>query len=112
VSGGHPVHITGRNALYESEAVAVHQRALKQIGHRGQPDMRMRAHIDRLPRLEANRTHMIEKNERTNGATPRSRQKTPDFKTVAEVFGMRLKDLADHNDVGGSESGVLLIIDG
>jgi hypothetical protein len=55
---------------------------------------------------------MIEKNERTNGATPRSRQKTPDFKTVAEVFGMRLKDLADHNDVGGSESGVLLIIDG
>ena len=73
---------------------------------------RMRPYVDGLARVETHGAHMIEKNERTDGAPRCGRQKTPDFKTVAEVFGICLKDLADHNVVGGAESGMCLIIDG
>ena len=40
--------------------------ALKQIGYRGQADMRMRAHIDALIGEKFSRTHLIEKDERAD----------------------------------------------
>jgi hypothetical protein len=46
--GDHPVDRAGFDPLVGAEAVAVVELALVEIGHRGQPDMRMRAHVDAL----------------------------------------------------------------
>ena len=44
-AGRHPVDRAGLDALHDAEAVAVQHRALEQVGDRGQPDVRMRAHV-------------------------------------------------------------------
>ena len=52
---GHPVDVAGTDGLNHAQTVTVHQFALEQIGDRGQPDMRMRPHVDALPRRERDR---------------------------------------------------------
>src|SRR6267378_1459687 len=63
-AGGHPVDVARLDALHRSRAVAVHLRTLEQVRDRGEPDMRMRAHIDALTRRKVDRAEVIEKYER------------------------------------------------
>ena len=38
--------------------------ALEQVGHGGEPDVRVRAHVDALPEQELGRPHLVEEDER------------------------------------------------
>ena len=46
----------------------MHDLALEQIGHRRQRDVRMRPHVDAVPRREVGRPHVIEEDERPDHA--------------------------------------------
>src|SRR6202790_3573537 len=63
---GHPVDVARFDPLNAAQTVAMHHCAFKKIGHRGQPDMRMRAHVPALPGGEARRTEMVEKDKRSH----------------------------------------------
>ena len=45
-------------------AVAMHDLAVEQIGHGGEPDMGMRPHVHPLPGDELHRAEMVEEDER------------------------------------------------
>src|SRR5437660_2681373 len=62
---GHPVDVARLDPLNAAQTVAMHHRAFKKIGHRGEPDMRVRTHVHALARLEARRTEMVEKDKRS-----------------------------------------------
>ena len=64
LAGGHPVSTSpGRYRLLEPQAVAMHDLASEKIGHRGETDMGMRAHIYALAEDELGRSHLIEEDE-------------------------------------------------
>ena len=44
--GRHPVHAAGLDALHGAGRVAMDHRAVEQVGHRGQADVRVRRHVD------------------------------------------------------------------
>ena len=52
-AGGHPVDLAGPDRHGGAEAVAVHDLAVEQVGHGGEPDMRMRPHVDALAALNS-----------------------------------------------------------
>ena len=92
----------------------MHQRALEQISHRGQPDMRMRPYVNSLARIETHGAHVIKKDEWTDGAPRRGGQQTSHLETVTEVFGMRLQSLNNHDGVDrfAWEMGLMNGVDG
>ena len=53
--GRHPVYLARRNRLYRAETVAMHHRALEQIGNGGEPDMGMGAHVNSRARRHLRR---------------------------------------------------------
>jgi hypothetical protein len=59
----HPVHITWANWLSRAEAVTMVDIALEEVGNRGKANMRMRSHIQSVPRQELAWAHLIEENE-------------------------------------------------
>ena len=59
----HPVQFAGTDRLLVAEVIAVHELAVEQERHRRQPDVRVRANVDAVTRLELRRTHVIEKDE-------------------------------------------------
>jgi hypothetical protein len=77
-SGGHPVDVTRPNGLVRSEAVAVNALAVEQVGHRREADMRMRPHINALPRSEIRGRHVIKEDEQADQALRRRRQHASD----------------------------------
>ena len=62
-AGRHPVHVAGADRLHAAEIVAVLKGAFEQVGHRGQPDMRMRTHVDALTGREPGRADMVEEDK-------------------------------------------------
>src|SRR5260221_3642512 len=72
---GHPVDRAGLDVLHRADAVAVHELSFEKVGHRRQPDMRVRTDIGVLEGLELLRTEMIEEKERPHGLPFRGRQK-------------------------------------
>jgi len=66
LSGRHPVHVAGGDALLGAQAVAVQDGAVKQVGDGGQADVRMRAHIQAAPSQELARPYLVEEDERTD----------------------------------------------
>src|SRR5437870_3455189 len=61
---GHPVDRARLDVLHRADAVAVHELSFEKVGHRRQPDMRMRTDIAVAEGLELLRTEMIEEKER------------------------------------------------
>ena len=53
------------------------QRAGEKIGHGGKRNVRMRPHVDPVPRRELRRTQVIEKNERPDHLPALGRQHPP-----------------------------------
>src|SRR5690606_34968616 len=94
---GHPVDLAGMDRLLGADAVPVHDLAFEQVGDRGQPDVRMRTHVDtaRQARFELYRAHVVEKDEGTHHAPLHEWQHTPDFK-AAEVLAALGDDKFDH----------------
>src|SRR3546814_19022119 len=69
-AGHHPVDVARPDRLDHAETVAMDDLALKQVGDGGQPDMRMRPHVEALALLELPRAPMVEKHERPDMAPP------------------------------------------
>ena len=67
----------------------MHDLAVEQIGHRGEPDVRMRPHVEAVAGLEYGRAEMIEEHERADHARLRRRQRAPHREAVAEIGGAR-----------------------
>lgn len=92
---GHPVHVAGPDYLLAAQAVPVHDLALEQIGHGGQADMRMRAHVDAVARCHRHRPHMIEEDERPYGLGRGGWQQAADG-DIAEVPDMGFEQVFDN----------------
>src|SRR5205807_3623231 len=82
--GLHPVDVTRLDGRERAEAVAVHDLAVEQIAHRGEPDVRMRTHVEAVAGAELGRPEMIEEDERPDHASPRRGQRAP-HREPAEV---------------------------
>src|SRR6185437_1074819 len=83
-TGGHPVDIARAYRLMRAQAVAMDDLALEEIGDRGKPDVRMRPHIDAVPRRKCGRPHVIEEDERADQLARRCGQHAADGE-AAEV---------------------------
>src|SRR6185503_15069800 len=109
-AGGHQVHRAGRDLLDVAFAVAMHDRAVEQIGDGGEPDMRMRPHVHALAGDELHRAEMIEEDEGTDHLPLAMRQRAPHHESVAEIARARHDNeiervaghgIAEHGIVGG-----------
>ena len=67
----------------------MHDLAVEQIGDGGEPDMRMRPHVEAVAGREHRRPEMIEEHERPDHARLRRRQRAPHREAVAEIGGAR-----------------------
>ncbi len=95
----HPVDVAGTDVLHAAQRVAVHLRAVEQIGDGGQPDMGMGPHIDALAGRKFHRPEIVEEDEGADAAPRRLRQHPGDGEAVAQVVA-----LADNGDHGASLS--------
>src|SRR6056297_2324897 len=84
----HPVDRAGMDHLIGAETVAMLKVAVKQVGHRTQPDMRMRAYIDALPGQKLRRAHLVEKAPRPHHL-PSQRRQCPAHLEPADIAGAR-----------------------
>jgi hypothetical protein len=80
----HQVHLAGHDRERIALAVAVHDLAVEQIGHRRKPDMGMRTHIDAVSGDELHRAHLVEEDERSDHLALAVRQRAPHLE-AAEV---------------------------
>ena len=72
----------------------MHERAFEQVRHGREPDVRVRPHVDALPRPEVRRSHVIEEDERTDGLQPHRGQHATHGE-IAEVARPRFDDALD-----------------
>ncbi len=93
--GRHPVDFARLDRRRGAEAVAVHDLAVEQIGDGGEPDMRMRPHVEAVAGAEFRRPEMVEEDERPDHARARRRQRAPHRKAVAEIDRARHHHLRD-----------------
>jgi hypothetical protein len=61
--GGHPVHVARADRLPAAERVAMEDLAVEQVGDGGEPDMRVRPHVEPLSGKELARPHLVEEDE-------------------------------------------------
>ena len=94
-TGRHPVDVARTYRLLVAEAVPVHDLAVEEVGDRGQPDMRVRAHVDPLAGLEGIRSHPVEEDEGTDHPPLGIGQHARDLE-ASEVPGARV----DHEFYG------------
>ncbi len=71
---GHPIHRARTNGLLEAQTVAVDDLTLDHVRDRGQPDVRVRAHIQATARRKVARSQVIEKAKRPQVLARRRRQ--------------------------------------
>src|SRR6476661_8600466 len=88
---GHPVDSAGLDALFGTKAIPVQERTFEQIGDGRQADMRMRPHVDTAACRKLRRSHVVEKNERTDHSVWMAWQQSPDFESP-KVLRVRLED--------------------
>ena len=60
----HQIHLAGHDLERIALAVAVHDLAVEQVGHRREPDMGVRAHVHAVSGDELHRAHLVEEDER------------------------------------------------
>jgi hypothetical protein len=94
LAGGHQVDFARPDRQRRSEAVAVEDLAVEQVGDGGEADMRMRAHVDALSKLELGGSHLVEEDEGADHLLADRGQGAPHAET-AEVFRRRHNDLFD-----------------
>ena len=65
-SGGHPVHVARSDRLQRAEAVAMDDLPGEQVGHGGEPDVRVRTDVQSPAGRERRRPHPVEEDERAD----------------------------------------------
>ena len=80
-----------------AEAVPVHNLPFKEVGHRGEVDVRMRSNVDPLPWCQLGWPHVIEEDEGPDQSSS-TRGQQPGHGETTEVPMSRLDDRLD----GGS----------
>src|ERR1043166_523764 len=114
--GLHPVHVARLDGRERAEAVAVHDLAVEQITHRGEPDVRVRAYVEARARAEPGRSAMIEDGERPRpgaarpAAAPR-RTVSPPRSTVRGTIAMSIASQLNASPRTGSFAGKKLMAD-
>ena len=93
-AGDHPVHFFGLDCLHHAHAVAMHDLAREQVGHRRESDVRMWTHVDGLREAggEVLRADVIEEDEGADHVPPRVRQHAPDFE-ASEIATALVDDI-------------------
>ena len=71
----------------------MHDLAVEQVGDGGEPDVRMRPHVEAVAGAELGRAEMIEEHERPDHARLHRGQRAAHREAVAEVGGARHDDL-------------------
>ena len=83
--GRHPVDRAGLDPLHDAGRVAVHDRALEQVGERRQADVRMRPHVVVGAGRDVDRPEVVEEDERADGAPVGRGQQAAHDEAAAEV---------------------------
>jgi len=91
--GRHPVDGARLDPLHDAGRVAVHDRALEQVGEGRQPDVRMRPDVVMGTGSDVDRTEVVEEDERPDGAPIGRGQEAPNHEPAAEVARMRCESL-------------------
>ena len=65
----------GRMLLVRPEAVLVHDLSGEEVGHRGEVDVRVRAHVHPMPALELHWAHVVPEDERADEAALHRRER-------------------------------------
>src|SRR5580698_9601645 len=105
--GGHPVHRARPDRHGGAETVAMHNFAVEQVGDGGEPNMRVRPHVDAVAGLEHCRAEMVEEDERPDHARLPRRQRAMHLE-AAEIDRARHDQLLDGvARLGIAEVGVL-----
>jgi hypothetical protein len=81
----HPVDVAGPDLLHAAQRVAVHLRAVEQVGDGGKTDMRMGTHIDAPAGRKIHRPEIIEEDEGADAAPRRLGQQAGYEKSIAQV---------------------------
>jgi hypothetical protein len=97
---GHPVNRTRADRLDRSEAVAVHDLAVEEIGHCRETDMGMGAHIKTCSGAQDGRSQLIEKDKGAHRAALARREDAANLEATAEVAGSRHDDRLDRGAHG------------
>ena len=84
----HPVDVARPDRLQRAQAVAMQDLALEQVGHGGEPDMRMRTDVQASSQDELRRTHLVEEDERADHLLARRRQGAA-YLEPAQIAGAR-----------------------
>jgi hypothetical protein len=90
-AGGHPVDGARLDLLYVPQAVAVHDGAGKQVGHGGQPDVRMGTHVVAVARHHRHGAEVVEEQERPDGLALHGGQQAAHGEAAAQVLGVALE---------------------
>ena len=97
-TGDHPVDLVGLDGLLHADTVPMHDLAGKQVGHRGEADVRMRAHVDGFgnSRRESHWADVVEENERADHVPACEWQHAADFES-AQIAAPLVDDLHDES---------------
>ena len=70
--------------------------AFEKVGDGGKADVRVRAHVESLPRRQRHRPHLVEEHIRADGALLRRGQDAAHLEAVAEVARARNEQRFEH----------------
>ena len=94
-AGDHPVDRARSNRLHGAEAVAVNDLAVKQVGDRGESDVRVWAHVQATTGAQYRRAHLIEEYKRPDHAALSAGQGAAHVKAIAKIVHRRDDDEFD-----------------
>jgi hypothetical protein len=96
-AGDHPVHFARPYCLLHADGVSVDDFSGKQISHRREADMRMWQYVSFTGQTfgKIDGTHVVEKDERSDHAPLRRRQKPPHLE-AADMADSLIKYEFDH----------------
>jgi hypothetical protein len=84
----HPVHRARLDGELGADGIAVHDGAGEEVGDGGQPDMRVRPHVQAIAEQELRRPHLVEEDERADHLLAPGGQGAPHLE-AAEVGRLR-----------------------
>src|SRR5690606_11717671 len=99
-ASGHPVDLSRADRLGVAQAVTMHDLTGKQIGHRRQADVRMRANVDAAIDAwrQIERPDVVEEDVGADHAALGEGQHAADLQATAQTAAALFDDVFDHDD--------------